>query len=178
MYCTHCGFGNADDARYCQRCGLELVSPSPPVAQPEAISVYGGVYQPVVQYAGFWLRFVAILVDSALLVVLITVFFGFDYWVEEEFFTIEVLLANLINWLYFALWHSSPHQATIGKRAVGIKVTDLDGRRISFARATGRYFAAILSGCILLIGYMMAGWTAKKRALHDMIADTLVVRTA
>jgi uncharacterized RDD family membrane protein YckC len=59
--------------------------------------------------------------------------------------------------------------------AIGIKVTDLNGNRISFGRATGRYFAKILSGMILMIGYIMAGFTEKKQALHDMIASCLVV---
>ena len=55
-------------------------------------------------------------------------------------------------------------------------MTDLDGDRISFGRASGRHFAKILSGCLLAIGYMMAGFTEKKQALHDMMAGTLVVR--
>jgi uncharacterized RDD family membrane protein YckC len=72
---------------------------------------------------------------------------------------------------------SSSKQATLGKMALALKVTDLQGRRISFARATGRHFAKIISGMILLIGYIMAGFTERKQALHDMIAGTLVIRT-
>jgi uncharacterized RDD family membrane protein YckC len=60
--------------------------------------------------------------------------------------------------------------------AMGLKVTDLSGQRISFARATGRHFAKFLSGMILMIGYIMAGLTARKQALHDMVAGTLVQR--
>ncbi len=59
--------------------------------------------------------------------------------------------------------------------ALGIKVTDLDGNRISFGRATGRYFGKIISGMIFYIGFMMAGWTQKKQALHDMLAGCLVI---
>jgi uncharacterized RDD family membrane protein YckC len=70
---------------------------------------------------------------------------------------------------------SSPLQATIGKLAVGLRVTDLQGQRISFGRATGRFFAKWLSGAILLIGYLMAGFTEKKQALHDRIAGCLVL---
>jgi uncharacterized RDD family membrane protein YckC len=55
-------------------------------------------------------------------------------------------------------------------------VTDAQGNRIRFGRATGRYFGKILSGLILYIGFMMAGCTPRKQALHDMLADTLVVR--
>lgn len=79
-------------------------------------------------------------------------------------------------WLYFALQESSERQATIGKRAVGIYVTDLQGRRIAFGQATGRYFSKILSGLILDIGYIMVAFTEKKQGLHDMIASTLVMR--
>ena len=84
----------------------------------------------------------------------------------------------VVSWLYFALLESSPKQATLGKMALGIKVTDLDGNRISFGRATGRFFAKIISGVILMIGYIMAAFTAKKQALHDIIASTLVIKPA
>jgi uncharacterized RDD family membrane protein YckC len=79
-------------------------------------------------------------------------------------------------WLYFALQESSERHATIGKRALNIYVTDLQGRRISFGQATGRHFSKIISYLILCIGYMMAGFTEKKQGLHDMIAGTLVKR--
>ena len=71
---------------------------------------------------------------------------------------------------------SSSLQATLGKMIFGMKVTDLNGNRISFARATGRHFAKYLSSMILFIGYIMAGFTERKQALHDMIAGTLVIR--
>lgn len=87
------------------------------------------------------------------------------------------ILLNIVGvWLYYALQESSERQATIGKRALNIYVTDMNGQRLSFGNATGRYFAKILSGLILGIGYMMAGFTEKKQALHDMVADTLVMR--
>jgi uncharacterized RDD family membrane protein YckC len=85
------------------------------------------------------------------------------------------LVVVAIDWLYFAYQESSPAQATLGKRALGIKVTDLQGNRISSARATGRYFAKILSIVTFLIGYIIAAFTARKQALHDLVADTLVV---
>jgi len=78
------------------------------------------------------------------------------------------------SWLYEALMESSSRQATLGKMIFGMKVTDLSGNRISFARATGRYFAKWLSGLTLLIGYIIAGFTERKQALHDMLAGTLV----
>ena len=84
---------------------------------------------------------------------------------------------NIVGqWLYFSLMESSSWQATLGKKALGLYVTDLEGNRITFARATGRYFAKLISSLTLLIGYIMAGFTEKKQALHDMIAGCLVMR--
>jgi len=85
------------------------------------------------------------------------------------------LLGLIVGWLYFALQESSARQATLGKLAMGIKVTDGQGRRIGFGRATGRFFGKLLSGLIFAVGFMMAGFTARKQALHDMLANTLVV---
>jgi len=86
-----------------------------------------------------------------------------------------ILLTAVLTWLYFAVCESSPWQATLGKLALGIRVTDLEGRRISFWRALGRYLAKFLSTIILCIGFMMAGWTRRKQALHDMLCSTLVL---
>jgi uncharacterized RDD family membrane protein YckC len=79
-------------------------------------------------------------------------------------------------WLYFSLFESSRKQATLGKLALGIKIVGPDNTRISFGRATGRHFAKILSGLTLGVGYVMAGFTDKKQALHDMVASCYVVR--
>ena len=90
---------------------------------------------------------------------------------------VSIAISLCANWIYEAAMESSSRQATVGKMALGLKVTDLKGRRVSFARATGRHFAKFISGMILLIGYIMAGFTERKQALHDMIAGTLVIRT-
>ena len=90
---------------------------------------------------------------------------------------VRLAFSGLAKWIYEASMESSARQATVGKMALALKVTDLEGRRISFARASGRHFAKYISGMILLIGYIMAGFTERKQALHDMIAGTLVVRT-
>jgi len=88
-----------------------------------------------------------------------------------------VTAAVVMVWLYYAGMESSVYQGTLGKMALGLMVTDLEGRRITFGRASGRYFAKIISGLIPLgIGYAMAGFTEKKQALHDMIASCLVLR--
>jgi uncharacterized RDD family membrane protein YckC len=86
------------------------------------------------------------------------------------------LVALVVSWLYFALLESSARGATVGKMVLGLRVVDGQGNRISFLRATGRFFAKILSGMILFIGFLMVAFTERKRGLHDIIADTLVVK--
>ena len=120
-------------------------------------------------YAGFWRRFGAYLIDAILLAVvggILNAIVGR---------TLGNALGTLIFLGYFAYMESSPNQGTIGKMALGIKVTDLDGNPISFGRALGRNAAKFISAIILLIGFIMAAFTARKQALHDMIAGTLVV---
>ncbi len=85
------------------------------------------------------------------------------------------LVAFAGSWLYHTLMESSRRQATLGKMALGIIVTDLNGNRISFARANGRFFGKWVSGMIMNIGYLMAAFTEKKQALHDMLASCLVI---
>lgn len=88
-----------------------------------------------------------------------------------------ILASIVIAWLYYAWMESSEHQATLGKMALGLIVTDLQGRRVTFGRASGRFFAKMITGLIPLgIGYMMAGFTEKKQALHDILASCLVLR--
>ena len=82
----------------------------------------------------------------------------------------------VVSWLYFALLESGKKQSTWGKRLLCIKVVDEDGKRIGFAHATGRFFAKLISYFIFYIGFIMAGFTNRKRALHDMIASTYVVK--
>ena len=133
-------------------------------------------------YAGFWKRFAAFLIDT--LIVLVPAFvidfvIGFIMAVggstEEEIETVFYLLGLIIRWLYFASMESSRLQGTLGKMALGIMVTDRDGQRIGFGRASGRHFAKFLSGIIIGIGFLMAAFTEKKQALHDMVASCLVV---
>jgi uncharacterized RDD family membrane protein YckC len=71
---------------------------------------------------------------------------------------------------------SSKYQATVGKLALGLKVTDMDGNNLDFVKALVRNICKIISGMIMGIGYIMAGFTDKKQGLHDMIANTLVVK--
>jgi uncharacterized RDD family membrane protein YckC len=134
----------------------------------------------ITEYAGFWRRVGAALIDGLLIGIVtspIYVAIGGDPDDRSAAVlgTVYPILA-LAQWLYFALMESSSRQATLGKMAIGIRVTDLDGNRIGFGKATGRYFAKFLSALILGIGYLMAAFTEKKQALHDILAGTLVVR--
>jgi len=164
--------------------------PSARPGAPIPMSYY--VLRPMVAlYAGFWLRFCAAFIDgiittvaSAILGGVVGVFIGIAIagsgTSPQEMESIAEAAGNiiglLIGWLYSALMESSSTQATLGKMAVGIKVTNLNGERISFGRATGRHFGKIISMIPLLFGYFMAGFTERKQALHDIIAGTLVVR--
>jgi uncharacterized RDD family membrane protein YckC len=125
-------------------------------------------------YAGFWRRVGGLLIDSILLSIVLTpLYLAF----RDQLATWSALQTG-ISWLYSALMESSARQATLGKMALGIVVTDMEGNRIGFGRATGRYFAKIISGLILGIGYLMAAFTQRKQALHDIIVGTLVVKKA
>ena len=201
MFCSKCGANVADGAAFCTACG----QPVPGIAAaPVAPYVNSGlVARPAVEYAGFWLRFVAVIIDGIVLwivgaIVLFPIVgsmglrglirggYGPGVWTGAmtpaemlPFFSLIfrfILISAVLKWLYFALLESSSWQATLGKKALGLEVTDLDGRRISFGRATGRTFAKIISAMILYVGFMMAGFTEKKQALHDMIAGCLVIR--
>jgi len=130
---------------------------------------YAAAASPTTAYAGFLKRFVAWIIDVILLAIVSAI--------VNQIFNENVagLIGFLVGWGYFAGMESSERQGTLGKSVMGIIVTDLDGQRISFLRASGRYFAKILSALILMIGYIMAAFTARKQALHDMLASTLVV---
>ena len=170
---------------------------------PGSASPYAPAAVPVVlpsPYAGFWLRLLAYLIDGIVVGVMFGIFalmvlaiVGIGYFrtmlegmnsedptIPAAFISIIVLVTALslvANWLYFAWMESSQYQGTLGKMALGLTVTDLSGRRVTFARASGRFFAKLITGMIpLVIGYIMAGFTEKKQALHDMIASCLVLR--
>ena len=139
------------------------------------------------QYGGFWVRVVAYIIDVVLIGVVggvIGLVFGGVFGIAggdvSDPASGPSLLLNLISVVlgvaYFAGMESSEWQATVGKKAMGLVVTDTNGNRISFLRALGRYFSKILSGLILGIGYIMVAFTERKQGLHDMIASTLVVK--
>lgn len=154
------------------------------------------------QYAGFWLRLVAIIIDGIIIGIVQSVIFvpiltaaGFGFAsAASEMDTDDIgnvmgmvaaimaavatygLLAKAIQILYFTFMESSKVQATVGKLALGIKVTDMNGAKLDFGKAFVRNICKVISDFTLLIGYIMAGFTEKRQALHDVIAGTLVVK--
>jgi uncharacterized RDD family membrane protein YckC len=124
-------------------------------------------------YAGFWKRVVALLVDTLILFILLIPVALFS--LVDSLVWVYYVGSILLNWLYFAFFESGGWKATPGKKLLKLSVVNLSGDRISFARASGRYFAKFFSAIILGIGYLMAAFTGKKQALHDIIADTLVI---
>jgi len=166
-----------------------------------AIHAYTGYAAvPRVEYAGFWLRFLAFLIDNAVMgiafvLILIPLIFltglgGFisEFHPKEDMNDVGIFMligllflaatvSLVFTWLYHALMESSEWQATVGKKLLGLVVTDMAGQRVSFWRATARHFAKIITNMVpAFIGYIMAAFTEKKQALHDMLAGCLVLR--
>ncbi|MCB9045666.1 MAG: RDD family protein [Chitinophagales bacterium] len=139
---------------------------------------HGSEEQQYVIYAGFWARFFAYFIDGLILAIpgFIIRFVVNDSLLEGNL--LSATITFIVDWLYFALQESGSAQATLGKRILDIKVTDMDGGRISFGRATGRYFGKIISAIILMIGFIMAAFDDRKQALHDKMAGTLVVSSS
>ncbi len=193
MFCTRCGASMPDTAAFCPQCGAPAAGAVAPAAAGGPPGTATVAPAAGVLYGGFWRRFWAYVIDG-FLVGAVTVPIGLAFGVPLFFaaamrdFSAETLAAMIgasmmlavirlaIWWLYFALMESSAKQATLGKLALGLRVTDLAGRRLSFGRATGRWFGHVLSSMIFMIGFIMVAFTEKKQGLHDMLAGTLVVR--
>ena len=150
-------------------------SPMPPNLSPH---VRGHAEVGDIVYAGFWRRLVAVFLDGLILAFLGNlvglVFSALGN--PEMAQNLGNLFATLIGWLYFATCESSENQATLGKSVMRIKVTNLEGGRITFAQASGRHFGKILSFLLFFVGFLMVAFTKRKQGLHDMMAGCLVVR--
>ena len=180
MICSKCGTKNPNDAKFCIGCGVKIID--------EGVETFSNSD---VKYAGFWERFLAYCIDSAVLTLgsVVIGFFGAFFIgfvmalmgieveeMEDFFVVLYYILAFVLSWLYFTIMESSRMQATLGKKVCNLFVTDTSGNRITFARANARFWSKFISGAILCIGYIMAAFTEKHQALHDMVADTLVVK--
>lgn len=151
------------------------------------------VFSSYISYAGFTKRFFAAFIDGFVLLILnfvvevcVGMCLGFSHTAGGGTMdTLDVsgvesspllfIAGILVSWFYFAGMESSAKQATLGKQALGIIVTDSQGHAVSFGRASVRHFSKILSFVVLMVGFLMAGLTERKQALHDMVADCLVV---
>ena len=143
-------------------------------------------------YAGFWRRVAALILDDIIIIFFSISLFSIIYFAvsvnythtfTEDYKKIEAIAYLIwgiyllfIRWAYYAGMESSPFKATVGKIITGLYVTNLKGERVSFGQASGRFFGKILSGLILGIGYIMAGTTETKQALHDKVSDCLVLK--
>lgn len=174
MVCTQCGAKVGRRQQYCTACGTQLS---------RTVPTQGSAAQPLV-YAGFWLRAAALLVDSLLLTLVFSVvegvlvevlgvFISTHHWLPLLFIGTSGLL---LTWCWFAAFESSVWQATPGKKLLRLQVTTLHGGRVSFVRAFGRQAGKLASKFLLGLGYVLAAFTQRKQALHDMFASTLVVR--
>ena len=191
--CTSCGNSRLPYGRFCLFCGdllsdsderASALSNQPLVESSTAEPLAGG-------YAGFWLRAWAGSVDVALELIgalLVTLaidlvlgrvghMLGYAPWIPKFFAGVAYVPVLAIGgWLYCAFAESSAHRATIGKRIVGLQVVTAKGGRLSFAQATVRHFMKFLSLFSAGFGFMMAGWTKRRQALHDMPSDCVVIR--
>ena len=196
MYCSKCGAQMADDAVFCLTCGQAFSTAAAPA---RLLSAQAVAAAPRVDYGGFWLRFLAYLIDGAVIMVGIFVvaiplvfltglgtlvsqvhpeedFNDAGFWLIMAVIFLLATVSLAVTWLYHAVMESSEWQATVGKKVLDLVVTDMAGRRVSFWRATGRHFAKIVSNVIYPFGHIMAGFTYQKQALHDMIAGCLILR--
>ncbi len=204
MFCPKCGKETDASGKFCQWCGSDIDAVAPkavmktePDEEDEDETSLAG------NYAGLGRRFLAFIVDWIFLFIFIAVaatFFnlvqGLKYlyylvvqrapmWSLTESGTTDAamipiiasvgVLFVIIPWLYFAGFECSRGQATPGKTLLRMAVTDWDGNRISFARATLRHFVKIISALILFIGFIMIGLTKKRQGLHDIVSGCLVL---
>lgn len=198
IFCSKCGAQNAAQAAFCQSCGGSLgtglaavtaVAPAVAYTPPAPVAA---VYSP---YGGFWLRVAATLLDGVVvgavaapltIIFLLPSIFKIIEAVQAdreppfELFGVFFLIIPLIlvgAWLYEALLTSSSWQGTVGKRVLRLKVTDLVGKKVSFGRATGRFFSKLLFRVMLTsLVYIVVAFTDRKQGLHDFVAGTLVMK--
>lgn len=199
-FCTRCG-ASTQPAPAAGPAGASAPAPivtQNPAAAPPPVPVHpytpAAAYPGVAAgagYGGFWIRVVATIVDAIIVRVVVApigfmfggmgMLAGMGHGFPRAGFAIlgggiTALFVIAGQWLYEAFLESSSYQATLGKMIFGMKVTDLNGARITFGRATGRHFAKLLSAMILGIGFIMVGFTERKQGLHDLLAGTLVRR--
>ena len=201
MFCPKCGKETDASGQFCQWCGAPIDTTLPAPAVMTASDPDEGPEIGI--YAGLGRRFVAFIVDAILIAIfgiIAVTFFNqangimYFYYIVADHAPITSLteagtpisalgpiiaaiglLFVVVPWLYYAGFESSRGQATPGKVLMHLEVTDLEGNRITFARATLRFFGKFLSTVIIFIGFLMIGFTKKRQGLHDTIAGCLVL---
>lgn len=178
MLCPWCKSENKEGASICKVCGAHLLSDT---IESDFIKSNNVISE--VEYAGFQKRLEAAIIDVLILYIgrfLIQTILLFlpalPYRIYAVLWVIRIILFFILVWLYYALFESSSRQATPGKMWRRIIVTDLDGNRISFRKATVRHFSKILTALTLFITYWLLDFNERKQALHDRLAGCLVVR--
>ena len=193
--CASCGNPRQAYGRYCLFCGDVLSEPKLKVVvspQRGAARTQAANPEPeAVEYGGFWRRTWAGTIDvvleaAAALVITYVIdkvldrvgpMLGYEPWMSKMAAGFSyILVLSIIAWLYCAFSESSPRRATIGKRIMGLQVVTGDGGKVSFGTATVRHFMKFLSLFTAGVGFMMAGWTRRRQALHDIPCDCFVVR--
>jgi uncharacterized RDD family membrane protein YckC len=192
VYCSRCGTWTPDSASTCARCG-EALAPPGPVHEPapatpapvEPVQAAPVPAPPAPHYAGFWRRFAAMFVDCLLLFfpdAILRVMLGLptpfsNHTLRQDEmsrFVFAIAVSTATWWLYCALLESSAWRGTLGQQLLGMRVGDREGRRISFGRATGRYFAQWISALLCGIGYLFNLWTQRRQTLHDLVAGCVL----
>jgi uncharacterized RDD family membrane protein YckC len=195
--CSNCGNPLLPDGKFCLFCG-DVLSEAPDKVSPAVIKAAevpplspSAHWQP--EYAGFWLRVWAGAIDvalEALAALLLTVIVGYTVKligsrsgvspITGSYLTGIAFIAVLTigGWLYSAFAESSKWRATVGKRIIGLQVVNASGGKLTFGQASVRHFMKFLSLFTGAVGFMMAGWTKRCQALHDMPADCIVIRVA
>jgi uncharacterized RDD family membrane protein YckC len=193
--CGNCGNPALPDGKFCLFCG-DVLSESPEKASTIADpsnprNAHDAANPEPPEFAGFWLRVWAGAIDgtlAALAALVITVIVGFAMKVIGGHFGLSPITSSYVTgiafilvltigaWLYCAFSESSSHRATLGKRIVGLQVVTASGGRLTFGQATVRHFMKFLSLFTAAVGFMMAGWTKRRQALHDMPSDCVVIR--
>lgn len=129
------------------------------------------------EFGGFWIRFLAVLADSAIVFLLmVLIIAGGATYFGEDMLAVAVVAAWLFALLYWPVMQASKLQATFGKALLGMRVTGYQGNRIFFLHSLGRELSKILSSAVFMVGYILAAFTARKQSLHDLLASTYVVR--
>ncbi|MGA2935205.1 MAG: RDD family protein [Methanomicrobiales archaeon] len=184
--CFNCGGLLRGEKYVCPDCGADLPSGDAGACPACGAKFAGARKTPDRIFAGFWARLGAAIIDGMLVgivVILVSTLAAFvlsapssasAQSVSSTMFSTSLVIGFFISWIYYAYLESSPGQATLGKRVIKTKVTDLEGRRISFKRASARWLAKFLSIATFGLGFLLIGFTEKKQGLHDKVAGTLV----